>query len=175
MKEKTFYVALHNVRSLYNVGSIFRTADAFLVDKIILGGYTGAPPRKEISKTALGAQTWIPYEKSFRLGKKLSELKQRGFHCVGLENRRKGAISLNHFTPQFPLLLVLGNEVRGIGTLIAKELEKIVYIPMLGKKESLNVAVAFGIAAWHIRMKSKFQNPNDKSMTKSKIQNTFDI
>lgn len=145
-----FYVALSNVRSLHNVGSVFRTADAFGVEKIILGGYTGYPPHKEITKTALGAEEWVKWEKHYHLGKKLSELKKEGFSLVGLENNIKGTIPLQEFVPSFPLVLILGNEVRGISKAIQLNIDTYVSIPMYGRKESLNVAVAFGIAAYHI-------------------------
>lgn len=149
-KKSLFYVVLNNIRSLYNVGSIFRSADAFGVDKIILGGYTGSPPRKEISKTALGAQTWIPYIAQFNTVRVLGELKEQGFLCIGLENNRKDTRALNEFHPTFPLALVVGNEVRGITPAVSKMLDAMVHIPMTGKKESLNAAVAFGIAAFSI-------------------------
>lgn len=145
-----FYVALSNMRSLYNVGSFFRTADAFGVEKIILGGYTGYPPHKEIAKTALGAQEWVKWEKQYHLGKKLLELKREGFSLIGLENNIKGTIPLQEFVPSFPLVLVAGNEVRGISKSIRQRMDAFISIPMQGKKESLNVAVAFGIAAYHI-------------------------
>lgn len=145
-----FYVALSNVRSLFNVGSFFRTADAFGVEKIILGGYTGYPPHKEITKTALGAEKWVKWEKQYHLGKRLSELKKEGFSLIGLENNINGTIPLQEFVPSFPLALVAGNEVRGISKSIGKQIDTYVSIPMQGKKESLNVAVAFGIAAYHI-------------------------
>lgn len=149
-QREPFFVALSNIRSLYNVGAAFRTADALGIQKIILGGYTGCPPRKEITKTALGAQHWIPWEKRFRLGEALREYRGKGFHIIGLENNIPHAVPLSEFLPSFPLMLVLGNEVRGLSESIKKEIETFISIPMQGKKESLNVSVAFGIAAYHI-------------------------
>ncbi|MEK9147315.1 MAG: TrmH family RNA methyltransferase [Patescibacteria group bacterium] len=147
------YVALNNIRSLYNVGSIFRTADAFDVDKIILGGYTGAPPRKEITKVALGAEQYIKWEKNFNLHKKLFELKKQGFEIIGLENNnfKIKTIALNKFKPKFPMVLVLGNEVNGITPSVLKEIDRFIEIPMKGIKESLNVSVALGIALYAIK------------------------
>jgi len=153
-----FYVVLNNVRSLHNVGSIFRSADAFGVDKIILGGYTGSPPHKEISKTALGAETWIPYAAQFNTARALGELRKQGFLCVGLENNRGNTRALGEFHLTFPLALVVGNEVRGITPAVSKMLDVMIHIPMMGKKESLNVGVAFGIAAFII---SKAKIPSD--------------
>ncbi|MBI3335744.1 MAG: TrmH family RNA methyltransferase [Candidatus Portnoybacteria bacterium] len=145
-----FYAALSNIRSLYNVGALFRTADAFGICRIIIGGYTGYPPHKEITKTALGAENWVPWERSYRLPQRLKALKNQGFHIIGLENNIKGTTPLPFFRPQFPLVLVVGNEVRGISESVKKEVDAFVSIPMQGKKESLNVAVAFGIAAYII-------------------------
>jgi len=147
------YVALNNIRSLYNVGSIFRTADAFGVDKIILGGYTGVPPRKEITKVALGAEQYVKWEKSFNLHKKLLELKKQGFEIIGLENNnlKIKTSNLNKFKPKFPMVLVLGNEVNGITPSVLKEIDRFIEIPMKGIKESLNVSVAFGIALYAIK------------------------
>lgn len=149
-QRKDFFVALSNIRSLYNVGAVFRTADAFGVTKVILGGYTGCPPRKEISKTALGAERWIPWEKRFRLSKALQEYRKKGFSIIGLENNIPGTMPLKAYKPLFPLILVLGNEVRGLSVSVKREIQTFISIPMQGKKESLNVSVAFGIAAYHI-------------------------
>lgn len=147
------YVALNNIRSLHNVGSIFRTADAFGVNKIILGGYTGIPPRKEISKVALGAEKYVKWEKSTNLHKKLYELKKQGFEIVGLENNisKIKIIDLNNFKPKSKTVLVLGSEVKGITPAVFKTLDKIIEIKMFGVKESLNVSVSCGIALYSIK------------------------
>ncbi len=155
-----FFVILHNIRSLYNVGSIFRTADAFGIDRIYLTGYTGRPDHPlhgpKIAKTALGGEKTIPWEYSkspIRLLKTLAASKVR---IIGLENNvpmRLGVGSpkqLLQLKPVFPLVLVLGEEVDGINKNILKLCNTIVEIPMRGQKESLNVSVAFGIAAYEI-------------------------
>jgi len=148
---------LDNIRSLYNVGSIFRTADAFNIDKIYLSGYTPAPindrQKKEIHKTALGAEEFIKWEKFGKTWKLLENLKKQGFYIVGLETDKK-AINIakfNSLVSQKKMVLVVGNEVKGLSQKILKRCDKIVKIPMLGKKESLNVSVAFGIAAFYLR------------------------
>ena len=153
------YVALNNIRSLYNVGSIFRTADAFGVDKIILGGYTGTPPRKEITKVALGAEKYIKWEKSFNLHTRLLELKNQGFEIIGLENNnfKIKTSNLNKFKLKLPAVLVLGNEVKGITPAVLKKIDRFIEIPMKGIKESLNVSVAFGIALYAIKEKRCFK------------------
>lgn len=149
-KFKDFFVIAHNIRSLYNVGSIFRTADAFGVSKIYLTGYTGAPDnpihRKKIGKVALGAETWIPWERCRSATALIKRLKKQKVAILGLERHAK-AQNIRKFKPIFPLALVLGEEVKGISQSLLKLCDRILEIPMLGKKESLNVSVAFGIAA----------------------------
>jgi tRNA G18 (ribose-2'-O)-methylase SpoU len=152
-----FYVIAHNIRSLFNVGSLFRTADAFSVSKIYLTGYTPTPElfkhKVKISKTALGAEEFVPWEHKIspvRLVKEL-KLKHPKIQVVALENNIKGTtIKLNKFKPKFPLVLILGEEVGGVEKSLLKMADKVVEIPMFGKKESLNVSVAFGVAAYHI-------------------------
>jgi tRNA G18 (ribose-2'-O)-methylase SpoU len=156
--KKEFFVIANNIRSLYNVGSIFRTADAFGVSKIFLTGYTGTPlypvHLEKISKVALGAETWIPWEKSLTAFAVIRFLRKQfpKITVVGLENNVK-AKSLTKFKPKFPLALILGEERQGIAKPLLKLCDAVVEIPMLGKKESLNVSVAFGIAAYEIRSK----------------------
>jgi tRNA G18 (ribose-2'-O)-methylase SpoU len=134
---KDFFVIAHNIRSLYNVGSIFRTADAFGATKIYLTGYTGAPQnpvqQKRIAKSALGAEKWMPWEYKKSAARLIKDLKLKKVNIIALENNVK-ALSLSKFKPK-PIL---------------KLCDKTLEIPMLGKKESLNVSVAFGIAAYKI-------------------------
>lgn len=150
--KKEFYVICQNIRSLFNVGSIFRTADCFGVDKIFLTGITGRPPRKEISKVALGAENYIPWEYHRQPARLIKELKQQGVKIVALEQLKGKSIELNKFKPTFPLALILGYEVKGLPKSLLKLADEVVEIKMFGKKESLNVGVAFGIAAEHISM-----------------------
>lgn len=148
-----FFVIAHNMRSLYNVGSIFRTADAFGVSKIFLTGYTGRPDnelhRLRMSKSALGAEKWVAWEYQRSPIKLIKELKKQGVNIVALENGAQ-ATPITKFKPKFPLALVLGEEVRGVSKALLRLCDKIIEIPMLGKKESLNVSVAFGVAAYRI-------------------------
>ncbi|PIR96680.1 MAG: RNA methyltransferase [Candidatus Doudnabacteria bacterium CG10_big_fil_rev_8_21_14_0_10_41_10] len=150
MYKGLFYIISHNIRSLYNVGSIFRTADAFGVDKIILTGYTGTPKNFRLAKTALGAEKLVAWEYQKHLKRILDKLEQYHFQIVALENNVSGTISLNKFKPKFPCALLLGEEVKGIKKDYLKLCDKIVEIPMQGKKESLNVSVAAGIAMHYI-------------------------
>ncbi len=147
---KEFYVICQNIRSLFNVGAIFRTSDAFGVDKIYLTGITGRPPRKEISKVALGAEEYIPWEYHKQPTRLIKQLKEQGIRIVALEQVKGKTKSLYTWKPKFPMALILGYEPKGLPKAIIKLADEIVEIPMYGKKESLNVAVAFGVAANHI-------------------------
>lgn len=147
----SFYVVCDNIRSLENIGSIFRTADALGANKIFLCGISGKPPNHKIAKTALGAEKNIPFEHHWQVWKVLDNLKSFGFKIVVLENRTaQKSIPYTKFKPKFPLALVVGNEIKGVSKAALKRADKIIYLPMLGKKESLNVAVAFGIAGYEI-------------------------
>lgn len=161
MKPQLF-VVLDNVRSRENVGSIFRTADAAGISKIFLCGITPRPIRsfsvggrpeydQKISKTALGAEKLIPWEYYTKTWQILCELKSLKFKVIGLEKTKK---STNIFKfkkhKNCSIVLVVGNEVKGLSPKILKYADQIVKIPMFGKKESLNVAVAFGIAVYAI-------------------------
>ncbi len=144
------YLVAQNIRSLFNVGSLFRCADVFGVKKIYLCGYTGFPPRKEISKTALGAEQWVAWERHWQTHLLLKKLKKQGIKVVVLETGRRSK-TLPKFNPKFPLALVVGNEVKGVSGKILSLADEVVKIPMLGKKESLNVATAAGIALYKLR------------------------
>ena len=135
----------HNIRSLWNVGSFFRTADAFAVEKLYLTGYTATPPRREISKTAIGAEEWIPWEQRDDVKALLRELQNSGWNIVGLE-LTDDAIALGDYKVKEKTCLVLGHEVTGISPEILSLCDEKIMIPMLGQKESLNVSVAAGIA-----------------------------
>ena len=146
------YVICHNIRSRENVGSVFRTSDAFGIAKIFLTGYTPAPPHSKISKTALGAENWIPWKKVFSTTRLIKKLKNEGFFIVALEQNKKSVniLKFRGLVRKKPVALVIGNEVFGIPPKILKQCDKILEILMKGKKESLNVAVAFGVAAYEL-------------------------
>lgn len=144
------YLIVHNVRSLFNVGAFFRTADVFGVDKIYLCGYTGTPPRDQISKVALGAEEWVKWEQKKQTTRLIKKLQSQGVKVVALETGDK-AKSLPKYKSKFPLALVVGNEVEGLPQNILDIVDDIVEIPMIGKKESLNVSVAAGIGLYGIR------------------------
>ena len=140
-------VVMHNIRSAWNVGSMFRSADAAGIEKIHLGGYSPTPENPKVLKTSLGSEKHVPWEAQRQTWRILERLKKEGYRIVALE---LGAESKNIFEykPEFPLVLVVGNEVRGLSPAILKYCDAVLQIPMRGEKESLNVAVAFGIAAY---------------------------
>ena len=154
--KKEIFLILHNIRSLHNVGSVFRTADAAGVRKIYLTGYTPAPIdrfgkiRPKIRKTALGAEKFIEWKYYKNISALVKNLKKEKKYLVGVEQSPK-AIDYKNFRSRFPLALIFGNEVRGISPAILKKCDKIIEIPMFGKKESLNVSVAAGIILFSLK------------------------
>ena len=144
-----FVAVLDNIRSLHNVGSIFRTADGADVTKLYLCGMTGVPPRPEIRKAALGAEETVPWEYFPQTGIALEQLRASGYHIVALENSPT-SVDYGLASFQFPLALVLGHEFEGIAPDLLAQCDMAISLPMRGRKSSLNVAVAFGIAAYEI-------------------------
>jgi len=144
------YAVVDSVRSLFNVGAIFRTADGAGVDKIFLTGITGCPPHREIRKVALGAEESVAWQYEQECLQLLQRLKKQGISIVVLETAQ-GSIAYDSADYTFPLCLVVGNEYHGIGADVLNEADLVVDIPMCGAKESLNVAVAFGVAIYEIR------------------------
>ena len=149
-QNQKIYLVVENVRSLFNVGSFFRCADVFGVAKIYLCGYTGCPPRNEISKVALGAEEWVPWEHQKQTLRLIKKLKREGVTIVALETEKQ-ASRLPDFKPKYPLALVVGNEVEGLSPKVLAAADAVVKIPMVGQKESLNVFVAAGVALYGLR------------------------
>lgn len=146
-KRNAIFALLDNVRSLYNVGAIFRTSDAVLLKKLYLCGISGTPPRKEISKTALGAEELVPWEYSDDAVKIIKKLKKAGVKIVAVE-LAKGAVLYNEAKYDFPVCFVLGHEVEGISDEVMREVDMAIYLPMLGRANSLNVATCYGIIVY---------------------------
>lgn len=140
-------VLLNNIRSLHNVGSIFRTSDGAGVSKLFLCGQTGYPPRPDISKTALGAEEVVDWEYWIDPIECIEHLKKKGVQIVALE-QTKGSIDYKKFKPEYPLCLVVGNEIDGVSDELLDLCDAFIEIPMRGKKQSLNVSVAFGVAIY---------------------------
>ena len=143
-------VILNNIRSLHNVGSIFRTADGAGVEKIWLCGITCYPPDSQIAKTALGAQTRVAWDHAYDAKEVILDLKKCGYQVVLLEQTDM-SVSYHEFSPQFPVCLVLGNEIEGVSEELVGLSDASVEIAMAGHKNSLNVGVAFGVVAYHFR------------------------
>ncbi len=143
------YLILHNIRSAYNVGAIFRTADAAGVSRIYLGGYTPSADSDKVIKTSLGAEKSVAWEKYFNTWKLIEELRLKGIKVVALE-QSKTSRDYRKFKPKFPLAVVVGNEVRGLSASTLKRMDSVWHIPMRGQKESLNVSVAAGIFLYSI-------------------------
>ena len=139
-------ILLYNVRSLYNVGSVFRTADAALAQELILCGFTPHPPRKEIEKTALGAVDSVPWNYFKKTEDAVSYLKSKKIKLIALELTEKKRKYDSLEISDFPMCLLVGNELSGLDNSILELCDDAIEIPMLGTKHSLNVSVVTGIA-----------------------------
>jgi tRNA G18 (ribose-2'-O)-methylase SpoU len=142
-------VILDNVRSLNNIGSVFRTADAFLIEKIFLCGITAQPPHNEIRKTALGATESVEWEYVENIIELVEELKKQNYTLVALEQVENSTL-LNDFYPikNQKYALVFGNEVKGVQQKVVDLCDLCIEIPQLGTKHSLNIAVSAGVVLW---------------------------
>ncbi len=143
------YALAENIRSMHNVGSLFRTSDGVRLQQLILSGYTARPPRREIDKTALGATDSVPWEFTADPVPKLKELKNQGVQLVVVEHT-SASVPYSEADYTFPLCLIMGNEVDGVSEEVIAQADLAVEIPMLGLKQSLNVSVAYGIVMYHI-------------------------
>lgn len=144
-----FCVVLNDIRSLYNVGSIFRTADGAGVEKLWLCGITGHPPDTQITKTALGAEKEVSWEYRRDAREVLREMKSQGYQIIFLEQLAE-SIPYQDFQTSGPVCLVLGSEVAGVDETLVSLCDKTLEIEMAGLKNSLNVSVAFGVVAFHV-------------------------
>ncbi|MFH1236520.1 MAG: TrmH family RNA methyltransferase [Parcubacteria group bacterium] len=154
-------VVLDNVRSVFNTGSIFRTADALGAEKIYLCGLTPSPLdklgrlRPKFIKTSLGSEGSVPFEKQISTARILNKLKKDGYKILAIE-QDKSSISYYKFKPRNEkYVLVVGHEVRGLSQAVLEKADKILEIPMAGMKESLNVAIAFSIVAYELKYGEK--------------------
>jgi 23S rRNA (guanosine2251-2'-O)-methyltransferase len=144
-------LVLDNVRSLNNIGSVFRTADAFRLEALYLCGITGCPPNKEIHKTALGATESVEWKYFKETSEAITQLKENGFTVYSVE-QAEGSISLNDIkvSPPEKIALVFGNEVNGVEDEVMSLVDGCIEIPQFGIKHSLNIAVSAGIVVWEI-------------------------
>ena len=153
-------IVLDNIRSLHNVGSTFRTADAFRVEKIFLGGITGTPPHREMEKTALGATSSVPWEYVERPLEAVMSLKNAGYKIIAVEQTTE-SVALNQFTPlpDSRYCLVFGNEVHGVSSEVVAMCDLALEIPQSGTKHSLNISVCLGIVVWDLHQKRLAHKP----------------
>jgi 23S rRNA (guanosine2251-2'-O)-methyltransferase len=146
---------LENIRSAYNVGSVFRTADAFLLEAIYITGYTAQPPHKEIKKTALGAEDSVTWQHFTDANAAIEQLRAAGYKIFAVEQVEK-SISLEKFEskPGDKIAVIFGNEVSGVEQTTIEQCDGCIEIPQLGMKHSLNIATAAGVVLWEIVRKT---------------------
>lgn len=144
-------LVLDNIRSLNNIGSVFRTADAFLIKAIYLCGITAQPPHREIQKTALGATETVEWNYFSTTIEAVTELKRLGYKLVAIEQTQNSTM-LNDFkcSKDEPLALIFGNEVLGVEQEVINEVDEVVEIPQYGTKHSLNISVSVGVVVWDV-------------------------
>lgn len=149
-------VVLDNIRSLNNVGSVFRTSDAFLIEKIYLCGITATPPNKEIHKTALGATDSVDWEYREDTLLLIDELKKEGIVVASIE-QAENSTKLDEFSPNKAnrIAIVLGNEVKGVQQEVVSSSDYCIEIPQLGTKHSLNISVTCGVVLWDLFQKMR--------------------
>jgi tRNA G18 (ribose-2'-O)-methylase SpoU len=152
-------VVLDNIRSMHNVGSVFRTADAFLIQGIYLCGYTPQPPHRDIHKTALGATETVDWKYFQDVREALQELKGEGYKIFAVEQVEK-SIHLQQFAAQHSgkIVVVFGNEVSGVGERALQLCDGSVEIPQWGMKHSLNVSIAAGIVLWELARSYRYKS-----------------
>jgi len=156
VKKSPIVIVLDNIRSLNNVGSAFRTGDAFRVKKIHLCGITGTPPHRDIQKTALGATESVEWSYSESTVDAINSLKEEGYKICALEQVEQ-SVKLQEFQPKLEdkIALVFGNEVFGVEDEVLNQCDHVLEIPQLGTKHSLNISVTLGIAVWDLMVKMK--------------------
>lgn len=155
-KKLPVIVVLDNVRSLHNIGSIFRTADAFLIEAIYLCGITACPPHREIEKTALGATESVSWKHFKTTTGAIDDLIQHGYMTIAIEQAEEG-IALDLFSPEpdKKYALVFGHEINGVGQEVMEKVHGAIEVPQSGTKHSLNISVCAGIVLWEIFNKIK--------------------
>lgn len=153
-KKTPVILVLDNVRSLNNIGSAFRTADAFLIEAVYLCGITATPPNAEIHKTALGAQNSVAWTYFKTTSEAVAHLKQTKYLIFAVEQAEE-SIYLNNFIPEKDkkLALIFGNEVKGVENEVMRQVDGCIEIPQLGTKHSLNISVSVGVVLWDIYVK----------------------
>jgi len=154
-KKTPIVIVLDNIRSLNNIGSIFRTADAFLIEAVYLCGITAQPPHREIQKTALGATESVQWKYFGSTTEAVTELKIKNYQIVVIE-QAENSIMLDKFNPKNKLGVIFGNEVNGVEQDVVNLSDCVVEIPQYGTKHSLNVSVSLGVVIWELYRKFNF-------------------
>ena len=150
-EKQPLFVVLDHVRSLYNVGSVFRTSDAFRISGVCLCGITACPPHPEIHKTALGAEESVAWQHFAQTEDAVRQLREQGYRVLAVE-QCEGSTLLQDFRrkPDERIAVVLGNEVKGVQQQVVDMCDGCLEIPQFGTKHSLNVSVTAGIVLWHL-------------------------
>jgi len=158
-KKTSLIIVLDNIRSLNNIGSVFRTSDAFLIQKIYLCGITAKPPHKDIHKTALGSTESVDWEYVENTLGLIERLKAEKIKIVSIE-QAENATMLNDFTPkqQTTYAIVFGNEVKGVAQYVVNASDVVIEIPQYGTKHSLNISVSAGVVIWDLFSKLKMKS-----------------
>ena len=158
-KKTPLIIILDNIRSLNNIGSVFRTADAFLVKKIYLCGITATPPHKDIQKTALGAQDSVEWEYAENTLDVVTKLQKEGVFVASIEQAEL-TVNLNDFSVQKEITyaIIFGNEVKGVQQKVVSASDAVIEIPQFGTKHSLNISVSVGIVVWDLFVKLKVRS-----------------
>ncbi len=157
IERNPIYVIVENVRSLFNVGSIFRAADGVRAQKVFLTGFTGSPPRPEIDKVALGADKAVPWSSHQDTLSVISDLRRNGVCVLALE-KTDGSVDFQDYPYRFPVALVLGHELSGVSEETLSKCDGCIHIPMQGIKRSLNVSVACGVLLYELLRNIRNQN-----------------
>ncbi|MSS70708.1 MAG: TrmH family RNA methyltransferase [Candidatus Latescibacteria bacterium] len=158
VERNPIYVIVENVRSLFNVGAIFRTADGVKARKVFLTGFTGTPPRREIEKVALGADRAVPWTYCADTRSVICGLRREGVQILALE-RTDRSVDFQDYPYSFPVAVVVGHEVAGIADETVSACDASVHIPMCGIKRSLNVSVACGVLLYEVLRRLRSHEP----------------
>ena len=163
-------VVLDNIRSGMNIGSVFRTSDAFQIQKIYLTGISATPPHREITKTAIGATESVDWKHIEDVAQSINQLKEKGFIIYGIE-QTDSSIPLTEIQEQLdkPIALVFGNEVNGISEAVLPLLDKAIEIQQFGTKHSLNISVCAGICLWHLSRCLLYTSPSPRDQRGSRM------
>ncbi len=156
MDHAQFILILPNIRSAHNVGALLRTADGAGVDKVYITGYSPTPAHPKVAKVSLGAEHFVPWEYVRQPGRLIKKLKADGYQIIALEQTKK-SVSIYKYQLSFPLALILGNEKTGVTKNLLDLCDAALEIPMRGKKNSLNVSIAGGVALYELSKHLKRQ------------------